>query len=722
MENNNLSLTNYWRKSDLSKNIITLDELALKYEIADVDFLKIDTDGSEYQVLMSAKDTIFQSPVLGILIEVNFIGSTDSQNSFHTIDKLLRSWGFELYDLTTRNYSSKVLPSSFVDHCIAQSIYGKIMQGDALYLRDPASKYQNNAPICPTLSVDKLLKLACLYEIFSLPDCAAEILIEYRNQFETFINVDYYLDLLTQEVTNRKISYSEYIKSVSADQLLPDGIYGRNFNIENEYSKILSKGASISKKLLSDNQILEDNFFNWRMSFHNPTLDQFRFLAHAAFNLDSLEQQYDFVKKFDKNFLKNYLAAENKVFKNYFLNLWECAHGETVLESYPWNVAIPIADICNARCTFCNSWLGGVGVTSVNDLNVFEEPIKHARIITLQGHGEPLVNPQIDNILEKIKNWSSNQCRTSIITNGVKLKEKLNLLLEANVQVFNISLNAATAETHDIVMGLGLDAFDKIIDEVKTIVNLKKENKNLQVTLSLVMNKDNLHEIVDFIDLAHTLNVDKIYIRSLLNCPDSPSQDISELTNIRDGLPIPAGLNYHLLSPTLHPECDLLLDNILKRINNSTIEIEYQPETWKTQLFGNNVQKMIEDRWNEIKFISREEAIADKDVRSFYKKTMKKVSGKGNYVEEVDHNSSYNPYNRKPKFDCKFVYHNLMSFESNLRLSPCCYMLDVPGYEPMIMKDNDFMGYWNSPAMVKLRDSLIRGPMFESCKTCPTQG
>lgn len=720
MENNNLSLTNYWDQRNLSNNIVTLDELALKYNVADVDFIKIDTDGSEYQVLMSAKDTIFQSPVLGILIEVNFIGSTDSQNSFHTIDKLLRSWGFELYDLTTRNYSSKVLPSGFIDDCIAQSIYGKIMQGDALYLRDPASKYQNNAPICPTLSVDKLLKLACVYEIFSLPDCAAEILIEYRNQFETFINVDYYLDLLTQEVTNRKISYSEYIKSVSADQLLPDGIYGRNFNIENEYSKILSKGASISKKLLSDNQILEDEFFKWRMTFHNPSLDQFKLLAHAAFNLDSLEQQYEFVKKFNKSFLKSYLATENKVFRNYFLNLWECVNGETYLESYPWSVSIPIADICNARCTFCTSWLSGTGVFNVKDLAVFQQPIEHARILTLQGHGEPLVHPYIDDILENIAKWAPEDCRTSIITNAAKLDQKLDILLDARVEVFNISLNAATAETHDIVMGLGQAAFDQILNTVSKLTDLRNNGKNIEVTLSLVVNKDNLHEVVDFIKLANSLKVDLIYLRSLFVHADSSKESVQAASNPRDVMP--AGLNYHLLSPKLHPKCDELIEEIISEIQKSKVRIEYNSSSWKTDLFGPNVQKSIEENWDQIKFISRQDAIVDREIRGIYKQDQQRIKGQGNFLNDVDTTNSLNPYNRHPRFSCRFVYHNLISFETNSRLSPCCYMIDVPGYEPMVMKGNDFMVYWNSPAMVKLRDSLIRGPMFESCKTCPNQG
>lgn len=719
MITNNLSLTNDWGLSELTKNHILLDDLAKKYNLEDLDFIKIDTDGADRDVLESAKDSINNSPVLGIWTEVNFIGDKDSPNSFHAIDQTLRSWGFELFDINSRKYSVASLPTPFEYNCFAQNVYGKVQQGDALYLRDPLGA-NSNSPKCPELSVDKLLKLACLFEIFNLPDHAAELLIGYREKFDSIIDVDENLNLLTEQVTGRKITYKDYIKSITPESLLPDGIYGRNFSIENEYRKILQSGNFISKKLIDDNKIIEEDFYNWRINFKNPTTDEFEMLAHASFNLDNLDQQYEFIKKYDKIFIKTSLSTEDKVFSNYFLNLWEYAHGETILESYPWNVAVPIADLCNAKCTFCNSWLSGTAVTSDKDLDVYEEPIKYARIITLQGHGEPLVNPYINTILEKIATWTSPRCRTSIITNGFKLPEKLDALLAAKVQVFNVSLNAATPEIHDVVMGLGIDAFDKIVGEIKKIVNLKKQNKNIDVTLSLVLTKDNLHEVVDFINLAHTLEVDKIYLRSLLTNTDASEKMVNRVEDVRELLP--PGLNYHLLSPTLHLECDKLLDEILERVKHSTIEVEYQPETWKSQLFGNNVQKLINENWKEIKFISRKDAIKDKEIRTNYKESNKKIIGKGNHIANVDHTLSHNPYNRTSKFDCKFVYHNLISFETTLRLSPCCYMVDIPGHEPIVMDDSNFKSYWNSPAMVSLRKSLNSGPLFENCKVCPVQG
>jgi MoaA/NifB/PqqE/SkfB family radical SAM enzyme len=722
MATNNLSLTNDWGLSELTTNLISLDNLAKKYNLEDLDFIKIDTDGADRDVLESAKDTIHNAPVLGIWIEINFIGDKDSPNSFHSIDRTLRSWGFELFDISSRKYSSATLPTPFEYDCFAQNIYGKVQQGDALYLRDPMSKNTTCAPVCPELSVDKLLKLACLFEIFNLPDHAAELLIGYREQFDSIINVDENLNILTQEVTGRDITYVEYINTVTPEALLPDGGYGRYYSIEEEYMKVLQQENSISDKLLKNKKIIKEKFYNWRINFNNPSSTEFRLLAHASFNLDKIEKQYEFVKKYSKNLIKSALETEDAVFSNYFLNLWEYVNGETTLESYPWDIAIPIADLCNARCTFCDSWLRGTGIISIDDLSIYEEPIRHARTITLQGHGEPLVNPNIDDILKSIAEWTSPRCRTSIITNGFKLSEKLNLLLDSKVEVFNISLNSASPAVHDIVMGLGLDAFDRIINDIKQLVSLRKQGRNLEVTISLVLTKDNLHEVVKFIDLAHELEVDTIYLRSLISHSDTKDsfEVIVEKNTPRDLMP--AGLNYHLISPTLHPNQERLFDEILEKVNNSTINIISQPETWKAQLFGDKVQKLIETKWDEIKFISREEAVASKDIRTNFKEQNKNIAGNGSVTNTVVHNESYNPYDRNPKFDCKFVYHKLLSFETNLRLSPCCYMVNVPGHEPIVIKDSNFKSYWNADAMVNLRKSLNNGPLFENCKICPWQG
>ena len=52
----------------------------------------------------------------------------------------MRAHGFALFDLTVRTYSSSALPQPYVMPHAAQSIRGRPLQGDALYIRDFGQK------------------------------------------------------------------------------------------------------------------------------------------------------------------------------------------------------------------------------------------------------------------------------------------------------------------------------------------------------------------------------------------------------------------------------------------------------------------------------------------------------------------------------------------------------------------------------------------------------
>ena len=249
---NPLSLTNDWGSTKLSTRVITIDDLVKKYKLEDLDFIKIDTDGDDYKVILSALEVMKNSPVLGAYIEVSFYGNTEEPNCFHNVDKTMRSLGFDLFDIKhVTRYSAAALPASYDHHGFSQNTYGRVIQGNALYLRDPCTLRDTVWPLplfteeekkhwqvahrqcsavspkCPELSSDKLLKLACLFEIFDMPDLAAEILITYRNELENLIDIDENLNILTKEATGKNITHKEYMASVTEDSLLPGQHYGR---------------------------------------------------------------------------------------------------------------------------------------------------------------------------------------------------------------------------------------------------------------------------------------------------------------------------------------------------------------------------------------------------------------------------------------------------------------------------------------------------------------
>lgn len=196
---------------------IGVSDFVEQEKIASVDFIKVDVDGTDLDVVMSAESIVKSRQVLGFCVEVNWTGSyLASDNTFHNIDRQMRTIGYSLVSVSTRTYSRCDLPAPFVYEILAQTHGGQPIQGDAIYLRDAASEFDEllwGASLSPT----KLLKLAILYEIFSLPDLAAELFSVKREVLAPIVDVNMILDALTPELNGRKVTYAEYIAAFRAD-------------------------------------------------------------------------------------------------------------------------------------------------------------------------------------------------------------------------------------------------------------------------------------------------------------------------------------------------------------------------------------------------------------------------------------------------------------------------------------------------------------------------
>jgi FkbM family methyltransferase len=154
---------------------VTLDEFLP--DGGDLDFLKIDTDGSDLQVLIGADRLLRSGSFLGIMIEAQFQGwPHDYANTFANIDRYLRARGFQLYDVDRNRYTRGALPGHFELNIPAQTLTGQVHWGDALYFRDLAHSHYE-ATWSYKVTRPRLLKLVALLDLHALPDCAAELLL-----------------------------------------------------------------------------------------------------------------------------------------------------------------------------------------------------------------------------------------------------------------------------------------------------------------------------------------------------------------------------------------------------------------------------------------------------------------------------------------------------------------------------------------------------------------
>lgn len=219
-----LAELNTWTTEELTTEKLTLSDFTRRQGLRNLDFVKTDTDGSDLEVLLSAVDVVKEMGVLGFMVETSYNAQPgETESSIANIDRLLRGQGFLLYTLSVLRYSRAALPAPFVHPTPMHTTFGQAMFGDTVYLRDAGSA--DYAEVWgEELSPTKLLKLACLYELFQAPDSAAELLLRYEKTLGELIDVRAALDLLTPRLRGRRVSYAEYLAAFDRD---PSALYPR---------------------------------------------------------------------------------------------------------------------------------------------------------------------------------------------------------------------------------------------------------------------------------------------------------------------------------------------------------------------------------------------------------------------------------------------------------------------------------------------------------------
>jgi FkbM family methyltransferase len=137
-----------------SVQTVALDECLAANGVDRADFLELDVQGGELEVLTGADRTL--NATLGIETEVEFAPMYVDQPLFADIDRFLRGRGFQLFDLS-RYHVRRSNPGG-------ASTRGQLLWGHALYLRD----YRGLAP-------ELAARLAMVATVLELPDLAADI-------------------------------------------------------------------------------------------------------------------------------------------------------------------------------------------------------------------------------------------------------------------------------------------------------------------------------------------------------------------------------------------------------------------------------------------------------------------------------------------------------------------------------------------------------------------
>lgn len=198
-------------------SVRTLASVMSERGVRTIDFMKLDAEGAEFDIVNGSVDYVRGSCLLGLLSEIRFHAEINGSPLFSTLDFSLRDLGLRLYGLQYFHQSRRALPYPGLgdyrrptgERFFAYTTAGQIQDGDALYLRDllvPA-----NRDVLHAMTAGRLLKLAVLYELYRLSDCAAELILARRDKIGSLVDCDRLLDILASDMQGSPTSYNEYL-------------------------------------------------------------------------------------------------------------------------------------------------------------------------------------------------------------------------------------------------------------------------------------------------------------------------------------------------------------------------------------------------------------------------------------------------------------------------------------------------------------------------------
>lgn len=176
---------------------ITLDAALAEQKIS-CDFLKIDTQGAEYDILEGGELSL-QRDVLAVLVETWSFEVHQGQKFTSDVMSLMRANGFNLFDVGIAAAWKRKTASKY-------KVEGKrqVIGFDLLFLKNVDQLVTQSLPI------SKFTKLSAIAEIFGFPDYALEVLDSCRGPAETTSMVDEARKIIIQN-SNRRSSLSQRI-------------------------------------------------------------------------------------------------------------------------------------------------------------------------------------------------------------------------------------------------------------------------------------------------------------------------------------------------------------------------------------------------------------------------------------------------------------------------------------------------------------------------------
>ena len=187
------------------------------------------------------------------------------------------------------------------------------------------------------------------------------------------------------------------------------------------------------------------------------------------------------------------------------------------VDSLPFYYSVHLNMPCNQRCIMCvPDFKHAKDVMPLEQFVAFFDQVRpYAQHITLIG-GETFMYPWIQDVLALL---SEHEIAVTVHTNGFMLDDRVTPgLLGLHELNLKLSIDAATRETYRRIRGR--DHFERVTSNMLRFAELARDEPGVNVIPHYVVMRENLHEVVPFVDFAKRLHPHRLQFDPVANVAD----------------------------------------------------------------------------------------------------------------------------------------------------------------------------------------------------------
>jgi len=188
-----------------------------------------------------------------------------------------------------------------------------------------------------------------------------------------------------------------------------------------------------------------------------------------------------------------------------------------VVATLPRSLYLETTNRCDSKCQTCIRTFQSLeppADLTLEQVKTIAAQFPVLERVVLHGIGEPLLNVEIFEIVAYLKSRAATVLFNS---DAISLTAKrAHRLIESGLDEYRVSMDAATRPTYRRLRGV--DQFDRVVANVRRLVELEREQSRSapRVSLWFTASRANLDELPAFVRLAADLGVEEVYVQRLV--------------------------------------------------------------------------------------------------------------------------------------------------------------------------------------------------------------